>query len=46
MPDTTVTTSTRLFSEEVAIAEAEHPLPLYPVVYEFNGGRREFKESE
>jgi hypothetical protein len=46
MPDDQVTTSTRLWSEEVAIADAEHPLPIKPVVYEFNGGKRTFVESE
>lgn len=45
MPDTTVTTSTRLWSEEVAIAEADHPVPEQAVVYEFAGGKRLFKDK-
>lgn len=45
-PEERVSTSTRLMSEEVAIADAEYPLPLVPVVYEFNGGRRLFKEPD
>lgn len=44
--DQTVRTSTRLFSEEVAIAEADQPVPREPVVYEFAGGRRLFKQRE
>lgn len=47
MPDDMqkVQTSTRLWSEEVAIAEAGAPVPTQPVVYEFAGGRRQFKET-
>lgn len=45
-PDQTVRTSTRLWSEEVAIADADCPLPDRPVVYEFAGGRRKFIERE
>jgi hypothetical protein len=47
MPDETVVRSSdRLWSEEVAIADAEHPLPLNPVVYEFAGGRRLFIDKD
>lgn len=45
-PEQRVTTSDRLWSEEVAIADAEYPLPMVPVVYEFAGGRRLFKERD
>jgi hypothetical protein len=41
-----VSTSTRQFSEEVAIAEASSPLPRLPVVYEFAGGKRLFTDHE
>lgn len=42
----TVTTTDRPWSEEVAIAEAGAPVPLNPVVYEFNGGKRKFIERD
>lgn len=45
-PEEIVRTSSRLWSEEVAIADAEQPLPIRPVIYEFAGGRRLFKERE
>lgn len=38
--DTRVKTSERLFSEEVALAEAEAPLPVKDIAYEFNNGRK------
>lgn len=35
-----VTTQTRLWSEEVALAEADNPLPPQIVIYEFASGRQ------
>lgn len=40
MAEPVVTTSERLWSEEVAIANAENPLPPKDVQYEFNNGRK------
>lgn len=40
MPEPVVTTSERLFSEEVAIANAQDPLPPRDVMYSFNNGRQ------
>lgn len=41
MPDLIPTFSERLWSEEVALAEANSPpAPANPLVYEFSGGRR------
>lgn len=45
-PRTIVRTSVRLWSEEVANADAQAPLPEQPVVYEFAGGKRLFKDRE
>lgn len=43
-PRTIVRSSQKLWSEEVAIADACEPVPAQPVVYEFAGGRRLFKD--
>ena len=40
-----VKTSDRLFSEEVAMAEAEAPLPPKDIQYRFNNGR-EFEAAQ
>ena len=44
-PRTVVKTSERLWSEEVAIADAEAPKPAYDTVYEFSNRRKFIEKS-